>query len=138
MPATTSAIFAPRTINRVIAISLSCYDPSVSVSSLVRRARIDSGLTQAQLATRLGTTQSAIARLERRGSNPRIDTLDDTLRATGHRLNLGAAPAPAAVDESQIAARLALTPAERLAAFSTSHRNLGSLVGKARRVDPTA
>lgn len=110
----------------------------VSVSSLVRRARIDSGLTQAQLAARLGTTQSAIARLERRGSNPRIDTLDDTLRATGHRLNLGAPPAPAAVDESQIAARLALTPAERLAAFATSHRNLGSLVGKARRVDPTA
>lgn len=110
----------------------------VSAFNLVRRARIESGLTQAQLAARLGTTQSAVARLERRGSNPRVDTLDDALRATGHRLDLGATPAPAAVDESQIAARLDLTPAERLAAFARSHRNLRSLVGKARRVGPPA
>jgi transcriptional regulator with XRE-family HTH domain len=38
-----------------------------------RRQRL--GLSQAELARRCGTTQSAIARLERGGRPPRIDTL---------------------------------------------------------------
>ncbi len=107
-------------------------------AGLVRRARIASGLTQAELAARIGTTQSAIARLERRGSNPRMETLEDVLEGAGHRLELQATPRPAAVDESQIAARLALTPAQRLAAFAASHRNIASLGGKSRRVDSAA
>ena len=42
---------------------------------LVREARKRAGLTQARLAELAGTTQSAIARLERGGRPPRIDTL---------------------------------------------------------------
>ena len=42
---------------------------------LVREARKRAALTQAQLAERAGTTQSAIARLESGGRPPRIDTL---------------------------------------------------------------
>ena len=38
-----------------------------------RRAKL--GLSQAELAKRVGTTQSAIARLESGGRPPRIDTL---------------------------------------------------------------
>ena len=38
-----------------------------------RRAQL--GLSQAELASRVGTTQSAIARLEAGGRPPRIDTL---------------------------------------------------------------
>lgn len=37
---------------------------SVAVGKRLRRERIAAGLTQASLAERLGTTQSAIARLE--------------------------------------------------------------------------
>lgn len=55
---------------------------------LIRDARRAAGLTQAQLAARLGVSQSAIAKLEREGSNPTVETLDRVLRPTGHRLQL--------------------------------------------------
>ena len=41
----------------------------------VAKRRTQLGLSQRQLAERVGTTQSAIARLERGGRPPRIDTL---------------------------------------------------------------
>jgi transcriptional regulator with XRE-family HTH domain len=42
----------------------------------VRELREEAGLSQAQLATRAGTSQAAIARLEAGGAEPRISTLD--------------------------------------------------------------
>ncbi len=59
-------------------------------AALIRQARRDAGLSQAGLARRLGVSQAAIAKLERAGSNPTIDTLDDVLWAAGRRLELGA------------------------------------------------
>jgi transcriptional regulator with XRE-family HTH domain len=103
----------------------------VSAGSLLRTARLDARLTQSQLAARLGITQPAVARLERAGANPTVATLDKALRAIGRRLT--SEPAPAEVDETQIAERLRLTPAERLAVFATSQRNLARLVAGARR-----
>src|SRR3990170_3398984 len=38
-------------------------------------ARVAAGQTQAQLAERLGTTQSAVSRLESGGQTPTLDTL---------------------------------------------------------------
>jgi transcriptional regulator with XRE-family HTH domain len=108
----------------------------MSAASLLRTARLEAGLTQAQLAARLGLTQPAVAKLERPGANPTVATLDRALRATGHRLGLGdLAPE---VDETQIAERLRLTPAERLRAFRASQRNLSQLVERARRGDRAA
>lgn len=103
----------------------------MSAGSLLRTARLDARLTQAQLASRLGITQPAVARLERAGANPTVATLDRALRAMGRRL--ASEPAPADVDETQIVERLRLTPAERLAVFAASQRNLGRLVAGARR-----
>jgi transcriptional regulator with XRE-family HTH domain len=103
----------------------------VSPGSLLRAARLDAGLTQAQLAERLGLTQPAVAKLERPDANPTVATLDRALRATGRRLVVE--PATPEVDETQIAERLRLTPAERLAAFEASHRNLRRLVHESRR-----
>ena len=100
-------------------------------ATLVREARLSAGLTQAQLAQRLGTTQPAIARLERAGSNPRVDTLARVLRAAGHRLELSAPPAPG-IDRTLIAAHVRLTPQERLNALGASHRNLRALVRAAK------
>ena len=46
-----------------------------SIADKVAQRRIERGLSQRELAERVGTTQSAIARLERGGRPPRIDTL---------------------------------------------------------------
>jgi predicted transcriptional regulator len=45
------------------------------IADKVADRRIEKGLSQRELAERCGTTQSAIARLERGGRPPRIDTL---------------------------------------------------------------
>ncbi|MGA9314823.1 MAG: helix-turn-helix transcriptional regulator [Solirubrobacteraceae bacterium] len=64
-------------------------------ATLLREARYAAGLTQVALAERLDVSQAAIAKLERQGANPTVDTLDNVLCATGHRLELSAAPASA-------------------------------------------
>jgi transcriptional regulator with XRE-family HTH domain len=112
----------------------------MSPAILLCTARRDAGLTQAELARRLGTTQSAIARMERPGANPTVAWLDRALAAAGRRLELGAERPPTApeVDATQIAERLALTPAERVATFQRSQRNLNALRRRARRVDDDA
>jgi transcriptional regulator with XRE-family HTH domain len=102
-------------------------------SELLRVARHAAGLTQADLARALGTTQAAVARLERTGANPTVKTLDRALQATGHRLELGASPRKSSVDETLIARQLRLTPAERLRGFQAARRKLAPLVGAAER-----
>lgn len=54
------------------------------------RARAESGLTQAEVAARAGTTQSAIARLESgsRKHSPSIATLQRYADALGYRLEV--------------------------------------------------
>jgi transcriptional regulator with XRE-family HTH domain len=96
-------------------------------ATLLRDARASSNLTQAGLAERLGKSQATIASLERPGANPTLATLDEALRATGHRLELRALPFEASVDETLIARNLRLSPAERLAAFETAHREVEEL-----------
>jgi transcriptional regulator with XRE-family HTH domain len=83
--------------------------------TLIRSARTAAGLTQVQLARRLGISQAALARLERAGSNPTVATLDRVVRATGQRLALGIeTPAPS-IDPSLLREALQLSPAERIA-----------------------
>lgn len=96
-------------------------------------ARRAAGMTQAELADAVGTTQPAIARLEARGSNPRIHTVERILDATGHDLELSLAPHGSRVDESQIRELLRLTPSERLAAFTVSYRKMRDLLERVRR-----
>lgn len=94
-----------------------------SPDRIVREARLAAGLTQAELARRMGTTQSAIARLEAKGANPRVRTLEQAVRATGHHLAVDA-PAfpPGNVDETLIVEALRVSPAERLRGFERSYR----------------
>ncbi len=56
----------------------------------ILKARAESGLTQAEVAERVGTTQSAIARLESAASthSPSIATLQRYAKALGYKLEL--------------------------------------------------
>lgn len=60
------------------------------LAELVYTVRTRAGLTQSELARRMGTTQSSIARIEGGGSLPTIDMLARLARATGTPLHLGA------------------------------------------------
>jgi len=82
----------------------------------------------------MGVSQSVVARMERPGSNPTFATLDTALDATGHHLELRGS-SPPSVDTTQIAARLRLSPQERLETFTRSQANIIGLVRRARRVD---
>ena len=55
-------------------------------------ARSRAGLTQAQVARRMNTTQTAIARLEGGRIKPSTRTLERYAKATGHRLVIGFEP----------------------------------------------
>jgi transcriptional regulator with XRE-family HTH domain len=101
-------------------------------SALIRESRREAGLTQAALGAKLGRSQASIAALERRGSNPRVETLDRVLRATGHRLRLSAGERRSSVDETLIASNLRVAPAERLERFSTWYRSVRSMTEKVR------
>jgi ribosome-binding protein aMBF1 (putative translation factor) len=58
----------------------------------VAKARARSGLSQAQLAKRMKTTQSAIARLESGRGQPSTRTLSRFAAATGHKLKISFEP----------------------------------------------
>jgi transcriptional regulator with XRE-family HTH domain len=90
-------------------------------AALIKDARRKAGLSQAHLARRLGVSQAAVAKLERPGSNPTVETLDGALRATGQQLNLEASPWQPSVDETLIAQQLRLTPEQRLAQLESMY-----------------
>jgi ribosome-binding protein aMBF1 (putative translation factor) len=58
----------------------------------VAKARARSGLSQAELAKRMKTTQSAVARLESGRGLPSTRTLGRFAKATGHRLKISFEP----------------------------------------------
>ena len=64
------------------------------LAQLAYDLRQQSGLTQAALADRMGTTQSAIARLEGGGTNPTMEFLHRLGNALGVRLRLSVDDGP--------------------------------------------
>jgi ribosome-binding protein aMBF1 (putative translation factor) len=67
-------------------------DEFALVAELIR-ARMKAGLTQAEVAERMQSTQPAVARLESAGRIPSTRTLQRYARATGHRLRIRLVPA---------------------------------------------
>ena len=59
---------------------------------LLREARRRAGLSQGDLARRAGTSQSAVARVERGHSSPTLATLERLVGAAGFDLRLELAP----------------------------------------------
>jgi transcriptional regulator with XRE-family HTH domain len=97
---------------------------------LIREARRLGGQTQAALARRLGTTQSAVSNWERGVDTPRVDTLARILEACGLEADVTFRRLDD-VDRAQIRENLAMTPAARL----ESVRNVSKLRAGARPVD---
>ncbi|HVA06284.1 MAG TPA: helix-turn-helix transcriptional regulator [Acidimicrobiales bacterium] len=67
------------------------HSPTIS-GSLVLSARLKAGLTQQQLAARLGVTQPVVAAYESGRRQPTVPTLMKMLAATGFDLRLSLAP----------------------------------------------
>jgi len=68
------------------------FDDEARISAfreLVYRLRTEAGFTQAELAERMGTTQSAIARMEGGGTRPTLETLEKLAVAVGGELVVG-------------------------------------------------
>lgn len=62
--------------------------PEFALARAVIHARVTAGLTQEQLAQRMDTTQSVIARLESGRTRPSTQTLERLAAATGTRLHI--------------------------------------------------
>lgn len=67
------------------------------LAELVERRRA-AGLSQAEVAERMGTSQPAVARLEAGGVDARLSTLERYAAAVGHRLELRLGPSPTGED----------------------------------------
>jgi len=65
---------------------LASMNPESALRKELVAARMRAGLTQGELARRMGTTQSVIARLEVGGRSPSFRTLKRLARVTGSRL----------------------------------------------------
>lgn len=63
-----------------------------ALMAALAKARARAGLSQAELAKRMRTTQSTIARLESGRGRPSTRTLARFAKATGHRLKIGFEP----------------------------------------------
>lgn len=74
------------------------YYITMDISHLVTSARHQAGLTQQQLAERAGTSQPAVARLERGEGNPSLATIERLLAAAGFDLRLELLPRQAPQD----------------------------------------
>lgn len=91
-------------------------------------------MTQRVLADASGVPQSSIARIERGTTDPRVDTLQRLLRATGREL--GTQPRLGeGVDRSLIQVTLDMTPAERGRSAIRAGQALATLLAQARLSD---
>lgn len=99
---------------------------------IVKEARRRAGLSQAELATRLGTTQSAVARWEAGRVSPSLDTVVRAVRSAGLELHFSIA-APDPDHDRLIAHSLTLGPTDRIAALRERSEVEHQLRGAARR-----
>ena len=101
---------------------------------LIREARRRAGLSQRELAKRMHTSQSVIARWESGATAPSLETVTRAVRACGFELDVQLVPAAEgfAHDWSLAEQNLALTPEERLANHATARAFADSLQRGAR------
>ncbi len=67
-------------------------EPEFALAQMLIEARTRARLSQAELAKRMGTSQSTIARLEGGGAKPSLQTLERFAKATRSRLRVTLEP----------------------------------------------
>ena len=70
-------------------------DDDFALAKAVIAARSRAGLTQSELAHKMGTTQQVVARMEGGRFQPSLRTLHRLAQATGSRLSIRFEPCPA-------------------------------------------
>jgi transcriptional regulator with XRE-family HTH domain len=93
----------------------------VTGGQLIREARKRAGLTQSQLAMRLESHQSVIARWETGRSSPDFETIRDAVRAAGYEMTTSLSPFDDH-DLGLIQQELTLLPHQRLSAMLEAMR----------------
>jgi transcriptional regulator with XRE-family HTH domain len=88
----------------------------VNPAELVKELRARNGLSQRELAHRAGTSQSAIARIERGEEDVTWTRLRSLLSAMGEEPVLGRRRLPSRYDVDDLMRERGMSPAERLAA----------------------
>jgi transcriptional regulator with XRE-family HTH domain len=94
---------------------------------LIREARLRSGLTQQELADRLGTSQSVITRWESGQRSPTVETLSRAVRACGLDVNVSLAGYDRD-HELMIRQNLDLSPGARLSKMVDDRRGIEDLL----------
>lgn len=74
--------------NKKVASEYKRLEPRYQLISQLIEARMKKGLTQEELAKKIGTKQSAIARVESGNANPSINFLQEMAKAIGSRLTI--------------------------------------------------
>src|SRR3954447_23687890 len=105
----------------------------MTAAELIRATRKAEGISQAQLGSRLGITQPAVARLEAAGDGIAVDTPRRTLAALGRGLDLAAPARPSSVDETLLREQLRLTPSERLEQYDRVYAGVREFALAVRR-----
>jgi predicted nucleotidyltransferase/DNA-binding XRE family transcriptional regulator len=129
-----SCRFSPRqsTIRYIVSMARSS-----TAGALLRRARRHSGLSQAELAVRAGTTQSVISVYESGRRQPSLPTLMSLVEATGLHLNVelsdGSGRVPAGRPASSLALRVRDNAARIRDAATESGVTVLGLFGSAAR-----
>lgn len=107
--------------------------PIMKGGQLIREARRRAGLSQAELAARLGTSQAAVARWETGRTAPSFETVVRAIRGCGLDLVVGLGPYD---DHNYVLAlqNLRLSPAKRLEKLTA----FADFVRTVRRAKPVA
>lgn len=61
---------------------------SFKLGILLKQARLDAGLTQQEVAKRLGTTKSVVSRMENHATDIRLSTLEKFAKAVGRTIHV--------------------------------------------------
>jgi transcriptional regulator with XRE-family HTH domain len=108
----------------------------VSPGQLIRETRLRHGLSQARLALRAGTRQSAISRLEKDEVSPSFETLEQLMNAMGESVRVVPDRLEGRFDRLHLKASGDRTPEERLALAISWNRTAGRLseAGRTARI----